>query len=200
MSALRILIMDTGPLITLAAAGSLDYLLLPGLPVLVPDAILYEATIKSDALGAADILDWSQDRAKHIQIIATRTLTAYFASLELGIKPESGLGERAAVEVARNTPYLGEDEQALLLTEDDRLIRGTFVTMNDDQRIMRMTTFDYLDALEQAQKINSADEVYKRAEDAGRLASKRSLEQEKHEQALSALNKVLSSSANRNLI
>jgi hypothetical protein len=35
----RILVMDTGPLITLAVADSLDYLLLPGLPVIIPDAV-----------------------------------------------------------------------------------------------------------------------------------------------------------------
>jgi hypothetical protein len=56
MGEVRILIMDTGPLITLAVAESLDYLLLPGLPVIIPDAILYEATIKSNALGANEIM------------------------------------------------------------------------------------------------------------------------------------------------
>ncbi len=48
----KLIVPDTGPLITLAAADSLDYLLYPGVPVYVPDAVLYEATIRGDALGA----------------------------------------------------------------------------------------------------------------------------------------------------
>jgi hypothetical protein len=33
----KLIVTDTGPLITLAAADSLDYLLYPGVPVHVPD-------------------------------------------------------------------------------------------------------------------------------------------------------------------
>ena len=51
---------ETGPLITLAAADSLEYLLYPDAPVHVSDAVLYEATIKSDALGAQSIAAWVQ--------------------------------------------------------------------------------------------------------------------------------------------
>jgi hypothetical protein len=36
----RLIVMDTGKLITLAVAGSLDYLLYPGVPVFGPDAVL----------------------------------------------------------------------------------------------------------------------------------------------------------------
>jgi len=48
----KLIVPDTGPLITLAAADSLDYLLYPGVGVYVPDAVLYEATVRGDALGA----------------------------------------------------------------------------------------------------------------------------------------------------
>jgi hypothetical protein len=56
----KLIVPDTGPLITLAAADSLDYLLYPEVPVYVPDAFLYEATVKSDALGAQSIAEWVQ--------------------------------------------------------------------------------------------------------------------------------------------
>ena len=36
---LSLIVTDSGPLITLAVAGSLDVLLLPGLPVIVPEGI-----------------------------------------------------------------------------------------------------------------------------------------------------------------
>ena len=43
--ALRLFVVDTGPLITLAAAQSLDHLLyVEGASVVIPDAVFYEAT------------------------------------------------------------------------------------------------------------------------------------------------------------
>jgi hypothetical protein len=36
-------VLDTAPLIILAAADSLDYLLYPNVPVVIPDAVFYEA-------------------------------------------------------------------------------------------------------------------------------------------------------------
>ena len=41
---LKIFVVDTGPLITLAVAQSLDYLLFVEADVVVPDAVLHEAT------------------------------------------------------------------------------------------------------------------------------------------------------------
>ena len=51
----KLIVTDTGPLITLAAADVLDYLLYPGVVVYVPDAVLYEATINSNAIGTAGL-------------------------------------------------------------------------------------------------------------------------------------------------
>ncbi|MBF0135831.1 MAG: hypothetical protein HQL65_06300 [Magnetococcales bacterium] len=48
----KLLVTDTGPLIALATADALGYLLYPGVPVHIPDAVLYEATVKSGSLGA----------------------------------------------------------------------------------------------------------------------------------------------------
>jgi hypothetical protein len=45
-------VVETGPLITLAAADSLDYLLYPNVPIVIPDAVFYEATRDSAKLGA----------------------------------------------------------------------------------------------------------------------------------------------------
>lgn len=59
-----LIVTDAPPLITLAAAQSLDYLLYPGLPVIIPDAVLYEATHASGKLGAQEILDWYRAHSK----------------------------------------------------------------------------------------------------------------------------------------
>jgi hypothetical protein len=47
----KLIVPDTGPLITLAAADSLDYLLYPAVPVYVPDAVLYEPQSKATRLA-----------------------------------------------------------------------------------------------------------------------------------------------------
>lgn len=41
---LKIFVVDTEPLITLAVAGSLDYLTYVNADVIIPDAVLHEAT------------------------------------------------------------------------------------------------------------------------------------------------------------
>ena len=53
-------VLDTGPLITLAAADSLDYLLYPKVSVIIPDAVFYEATRDSAKLGAQSVMDGSR--------------------------------------------------------------------------------------------------------------------------------------------
>ena len=48
-----LIVIDVPPLITLAAAQRLDYLLYPELPVIIPDAVYYEAT-RQQALRTGD--------------------------------------------------------------------------------------------------------------------------------------------------
>ena len=54
----RLIVTDAPPLITLTVAKSLDYLLYPELPVIVPDAVFHEATAAAGKLGAQEIFDW----------------------------------------------------------------------------------------------------------------------------------------------
>ncbi len=56
--AVTLIVTDAPPLITLAVARSLDYLLYPALPVPIPDAVFHEATAAAGKLGAEKILDW----------------------------------------------------------------------------------------------------------------------------------------------
>jgi len=80
--AAKLIVMDTGPLITLSAAESLDYLLYPGVPVYLPDAVLYEATRDAAALGAAAILDWAQSNSARVHTLSTETFFNFVASRE----------------------------------------------------------------------------------------------------------------------
>jgi hypothetical protein len=69
----RLSIPDTGKLITLAAADSLACLLLPGVPVHIPDAALHEATVSSDALGVASTAESVRRHGDAIRPLMTRT-------------------------------------------------------------------------------------------------------------------------------
>ncbi len=170
-----IIVLDTGPLITLAVADALDYLLYPGVPVLLPDAVLYEATRQGNALGAVAILEWAQAHAGRVTTISTETFFNHVAALEA--RPghrERDLGERAALEAVHDAIHLADDERALLLTEDDRVLRRILVLEAElTQRMIPITTRDFLLGLEATGRINAADEIYRRVEDAGRLASRR---------------------------
>jgi len=191
--AARLIVMDTGPLITLAAADSLDYLLYPGVPVYLPDAVLYEATRDGAALGAAAILDWAQRNGEQVRTISTETFFNFIESRAANpARREKDLGERAAIEAIHDGMHLGPQERAVLLTEDDRVLRRVLVLEAElTARMIPLTTRDYLDGLEAARRINSAEEVYRRAEDAGRLASRRVALADQHEQARAAVERLL---------
>jgi hypothetical protein len=189
----KLIVTDTGPLITLAAADSLDYLLYPGVPVYVPDAVLYEATVRSDALGAQSIADWVQKHPKRVLPMVTQIFANYLADIDAGnLRRVRDLVERAALEAIRFGLDLHVNERAVFVTEDDRVVRGAFIlTVEDRARMIPMTTRDFLLGLEEAHRINSADKVYRIAEDAGRLASRRRVLLEQHEQARAAVERML---------
>jgi hypothetical protein len=87
---------------------------------------------------------------------------------------------------------IAPQERALFVTEDDRLLTGTYVVLEADQdRMISITTRDFLEALEEAQCINSVEDVYRRAEDAGRFASRRATLAGQHERAVAAVRSLL---------
>lgn len=167
-----LIVTDAPPLITLAAAQSLDYLLYPDLPVIVPDAVFYEATGTAGKLGAQEILDWYRAHADRVRIEPTQTFQNEMILREnAGYRPARDLGERAAVEVVRNYP-LPDQARALLLSDDRDAERLVIV---DPDRLILLTTWDYLRQLEEAQRIQSADAVIEAAQQAGRNPPKRDL-------------------------
>lgn len=98
-----LIVTDVPPLITLAAAGRLDYLLYPGFPVIIPDAVFHEATRQTDRLGAQEILDWYRAHDTMVRVELTEVFKNEIIRLTTqGGRLERNLGERAAVEVIRD--------------------------------------------------------------------------------------------------
>lgn len=155
-----VVVTDAPPLITLAAAQCLDYLLYPDLSVVIPDAVFYEATRQIDKLGAQEIIDRQRAQNAKVQLEPTETFKNELERLiRVGGRMARDLGERAAIEIVRNFP-LAEEERAVLLSDDRDVDR---VVVIDPQKIILLTTWDYLRQLEEARRIQSADAVFEAA-------------------------------------
>lgn len=170
-----LLIVDAGPLITLAAASSLDYLLYVNGRVVIPDAVLFEATRDVARLGASVIVEWVNANLDRVHIAPTNAFAAFARDHEAGLTDrELDLGERAAIEYARHHIHLEPNERAVLLSED-RKVTGLRIVQEEASRAIIITMRDFLVELERTGKINSADAVYDTVVAAGRTPSRRQL-------------------------
>ena len=164
-------VLDTGPLITLAVADSLDYLLYPNVPIIIPDAVFYEATRDTGKLGAQSIIAWVKQNHERIEIAVTNTYVNFEAAREVNPTAYApNLGEQAAVEVIEEPDRLQGNEKAILLCEETAVTRRIIVQARD--RIVELTTLDFLTLLEKEQRIQSAESIFDRAVSAGRTPSR----------------------------
>jgi hypothetical protein len=169
---IRLIVADAPPLITLAVAKSLDYLLYPNLPVVIPDAVFHEATASAGKLGAQEILDWYRAHMGAIRIEPSEIFQNEMTLREVsGYRPARDLGERAALEVIRAMP-MTDAERALLLSDDRDAERLAVI---DPRKLILLTTWDYLRQLEEAQRIQSADAIIAVARASGRNPPTRDL-------------------------
>lgn len=167
----KLFVVDTGPLITLAAAQSLDYLLFINAELVIPDAVLHEATFDAARLGAQDIIDWVKAHRAHVEVAPTKAYEIFDAarSSAPGLR-QPDLGERAAVEVIEEPDRLLGSERGLLLCEETAVLKRVIV--RDRDRIVEISTLDFLRILEAERLIQSADQVFELAAKAGRQASR----------------------------
>lgn len=164
-------VFDTGPLITLAAADSLDYLLYPNVTVVIPDAVFYEATRDAGKLGAQSILEWVKAHHDKVELAVTGVFVAFRAAQEDNPKFRMpNLGEQAAVEVIEEPTRLVGNEMAVLLGEETAILKRIQVSQPD--KIVELSTMDFLRLLEGQHRIQSADAVFDRAIAAGRTPSR----------------------------
>ncbi len=168
---LKIFVVDTGPLITLAVANSLDYLLFVDADIVIPDAVLHEATRDASRLGVQDIIDWVKAHRTRVEIAPTKAYEVFDAArVTIPNLREPDLGEKAAVEVIEEPDRLQGDERGVLLCEETAVLRR--VVVRDRTRIVELSTLDFLRILEAEQRIQSAEQVFELAEKAGRFPSR----------------------------
>lgn len=168
---LKIFVVDTGPLTTLAVANSLDYLLYVDADVVIPDAVLHEATRDASRLGVQDIIDWIKAHRGRVEIAPTKAYEIYDAArATIPDLREPDLGEKAAVEVIEEPDRLQGEERGVLLCEETAVLRR--VVVRDRTRIVEVSTLDFLRILEAEHRIQSAEQVFEIAEKAGRFPSR----------------------------
>ena len=168
---IKLFVVDTGPLIILAAAQSLDYLLYVNVDVVIPDAVLHEATYDAARLGAQDIIEWLKAHRAHVEIAPTKAYQVFDAArVNIPNLREPDLGERAAVEVIEEPDRPIGTERGVLPCEGTAVPKR--VVVRDRERIVELSTLDFLRFLEAERRIQSADQIFALAAAAGRVPSR----------------------------
>lgn len=174
MNRFAIVVPDSSPLITLAAADALDLLLKPGLPVLVPDGVHWEVTRFVDRQGASEVVEWLASHEDQVLLRATQEFLNYQTLIASGVKRVSDLGERCAREIVEREAERHPGTRSILLYEDSDV---TLLRIANPALTATLTTADFLFELERARLIQSADKVLDDAVAAGRGESIRRMAQ-----------------------
>lgn len=120
----------------------------------------HEATRHADQLGAQSIIKWAQANQGRLAVVPTQTFADHRVLQEAnpGRKRNRDLGERAALEVLRDTQQIGPGERGILLFEDGDILCHK-VVIRDANRLLLLTTADLLRALKLEGRLQSADHL-----------------------------------------
>lgn len=163
MTAIRIVVPDTGPLITLAKLQALDTLLVfkPSVRIVITDYVAFEATRRRNELPDAKAIHaFLRDNAGRIEIEKTTggsnymqlvklqeqlaTNPALATQLGISLTPPSDPGEMTIIEYVRSLVDKPPGTPALIIAEDDYLLRDV-VPLPGNAHVI--STRAFLDAL-----------------------------------------------------
>ena len=161
---IRILIPDTGPLISLALAGELDLLLAVSdtVRIVVTDIVHWEATHRGrDKPDAVEIAQFFQKNSRHIEVFATTV--GQLALSDLKRRQDAGeavtlskdLGELSISNAIISMRRANPGEPTLVLVEDDWFAAHTL----NDGNVHVVSTASWLEGLEEIGVIPSAADV-----------------------------------------
>lgn len=163
MKSFCLIVTDSGPLITLAVAKSLDALLLPKLPVIVPDMVRFEVIRDLTKPGAQTVADWIRvNEGPALRVASTEVFEEY--QLLVGVRPTTktgNRGEQSAAEVL-GQQLRGKQFGAVLLFEDSNVRKQNFLIRLPDEVVVTSTS-EFLFGLESQGLIPSASEILMRA-------------------------------------
>jgi hypothetical protein len=160
-----LIVTDSGPLITLAIAGSLDALFLPKLPIIVPDMVRHEVIQDLSKPGAALVAEWIRLNDPHKLTIGTTEVFEEFMLLR-SINPATktkNRGEQAAAEVL-GRELDSQDFGAVLLFEDSAVRKSNFLPRLPDCVVVTSTS-EFLFGLETRGLLQNAQSILDKAVD-----------------------------------
>lgn len=159
-----IIVTDAGPLVTLAVAGALDTLLLPGLRVVIPDMVRFEVTRHLDKPGAQEILDWiRKNEPEKVYVGTTETFDEFEILLNANPRARSrSRGEEAASEILSRELAKSTSKIGILLFEDADITKSNFLVRLPD-RVVVYSTASFLKRLESKHLIENAQDILRKA-------------------------------------
>jgi hypothetical protein len=165
---LGLIVTDASPLITLGAARALECLIIPAVPIYIPDMVYAEVTHDIARLGAEEVVEWVRAHHGLVEIVPTHVFAEYQALLSVSARTRSrGRGEQAALEVLNFETAAHPALHALLLFEDNDIHVRNFVRLLPE-RVTALSTGDFLHELEAAGRIQSSDQILDEAAARGR--------------------------------
>ena len=159
-----IIVTDASPLVTLAIAGALDTLLLPGLRVIIPDMVRFEVTRHLDKPGAQEILDWvRKNEPEKVYVGTTETFDEFEILLNANPRARSrSRGEESASEILYRELAKSNDRIGILLFEDADVTKTNFLVRLPD-RVVVYSTASFLKRLETKHLIDNARDILEKA-------------------------------------
>jgi hypothetical protein len=162
---LSIIVTDSGPLITLGVAQALDALLLPKLPVIVPDMVRFEVIRDLEKPGAREVADWIRAHQPYRVRVASTVVFEEFEVLRRinSATKTTNRGEQAAAEVLSRE--LEEQDHGAILVFEDSLVRKQNFLIRLPDEVVVTSTSEFLFALEAHGLLTGAAAVLARAVD-----------------------------------
>ncbi len=163
MKNLNLIVTDASPLITLAVAEALDTLLLPRIPVVIPDMVRFEVVRDLSRPGAAAVADWiRKNEPNKVRVASTEVYEEYEVLRSVNPATRSkNRGEMAAAEVL-DRALAAADSGAVLLFEDSLVRKPNFLVRLPDEVVIASTS-EFLFGLERRGLIPSARGILDRA-------------------------------------
>ena len=158
-----LIVTDSGPLITLAIAGSLDVLFLPNLPVIVPDMVRHEVIQDLSKPGAALVAEWIRlNDPLRLTVGSTEVFEEFMLlkSMNPATKTKNR-GEQAAAEIL-GRQLESQDFGAVLLFEDSAVRKTNFLTRLPDCVVVASTS-EFLFGLESRGLLQDAQSILDQA-------------------------------------
>ena len=147
------------------AYEALDLLLLPNLPVIVPDMVRQEVTQDLTKPGAYLVADWLRANSSQLVSVAPTEVFEEFMLLR-SLNPATktrNRGEQAAAEVL-SRGLTGNDFGAVLLFEDSAVRKANFLVRLPDNVVVTSTS-EYLFGLQSRGLVANAQAILDRAVD-----------------------------------